>query len=530
MLYNGIVLPDEWPPANRDPESSDPMVVPYIETSPAVIPIDVGRQLFVDDFLVGETDMRRCFHSPVKYDGNPILSPTTPAELRRTAIGDEEQGRAVCYLGHGGVMYDASERVYKMFYTAGWRGPLALAVSEDGLSWTRSQAGPGGENIVWSGAGRDNAVWLDSNTGNATERFKVVCERSPHPHTLHTSPDGQSWTDGLPIQPGPLQVGFPADYTSLFWNPFRRVWVFSIKQFGPRGRCRYYSESPEFTAGRDWSRSVYWTNADNLDQPDPGVGDQPQLYSLTAVAYESLMIGMHYVFLGPSNETCARERRPKIMDLHIGFSRDGFHWHRPSRSPFIASERKAGVWDGAYLHSTTSILLVSPNELLFPYCGFSGFAPDGERGMYHGGSIGIARMRRDGFASMRAGESGSTLVTRPVQFRGTQLFVNLACSGEMRVEALDKHGQVIQPHSLRNCVPIRTDSTCVKVVWQGVNDLSLLRGRSIRFRFQMSSGDLFAFWTSENDSGSSGGYLAAGGAAYHGYRDTTPDVQGGACG
>ena len=36
-----------------------------------------------------------------------------------------------------------------------------------------------------------------------------------------------------------------------------------------------------------------------------GEGDPPQLYSLAAVAYESLMVGMHQIHRGPKNEICA---------------------------------------------------------------------------------------------------------------------------------------------------------------------------------------------------------------------------------
>ena len=49
-LYNGIRLPETWPP-NR-PLSREPMPAPWLENPPEAIPIDVGRQLFVDDFLV----------------------------------------------------------------------------------------------------------------------------------------------------------------------------------------------------------------------------------------------------------------------------------------------------------------------------------------------------------------------------------------------------------------------------------------------------------------------------------------------
>lgn len=80
-LYNGIVLPEEWPPRDQDPASAEPMRVPYLEKPPTVIPVDTGRQLFVDDFLIESTDLTRTFHTAKKHAGNPVFKPETPAEL-----------------------------------------------------------------------------------------------------------------------------------------------------------------------------------------------------------------------------------------------------------------------------------------------------------------------------------------------------------------------------------------------------------------------------------------------------------------
>jgi hypothetical protein len=57
------------------------MAVPYLKSPPAVVSIDGGRQLFVDDFLIERTDFTRTFHLAEKYSGNPVLVPTTPDEL-----------------------------------------------------------------------------------------------------------------------------------------------------------------------------------------------------------------------------------------------------------------------------------------------------------------------------------------------------------------------------------------------------------------------------------------------------------------
>jgi hypothetical protein len=71
VLYNGIELPATWPPAEGSPKKYEPMAVPYLKAPPAVVPIDVGRQLFVDDFLIEETTLTRTFHAARDYPGNP---------------------------------------------------------------------------------------------------------------------------------------------------------------------------------------------------------------------------------------------------------------------------------------------------------------------------------------------------------------------------------------------------------------------------------------------------------------------------
>src|SRR5262249_46824515 len=73
LLYNGIRLPTPFPPSIKD-VPRDPVTPTYLTTPPAVIPIDVGRQLFVDDFLVERTTLTRSHHRPVYHARNPVLT------------------------------------------------------------------------------------------------------------------------------------------------------------------------------------------------------------------------------------------------------------------------------------------------------------------------------------------------------------------------------------------------------------------------------------------------------------------------
>jgi hypothetical protein len=512
VLHNGIRLPRVWPPREMDPASAAPQPVPYLSNRPDVVPVDVGRQLFVDDFLVERTDLERRFHKPSRHSSNPVLQPETRHE--REAVGLEGDYRHVCYLGHGGVFHDPDEAVYKMFYTAGWRGGLALAASDDLVNWRRPDVKGRGDNLILPPgdefAGGDNCLWLDPRPSDPSARYLLMTTRGREKpggafiHTLHTSSDGLNWGPGA-------RTGPASDYCSFFHNPFRNVWVYSIKQNGPRGRCRFYAESPDFLAGADWSQSVYWVNADKRDLPDPRVGDPPQLYSLNAVAYESLHLGMFYIHRGPHNRVCEAGGFPKNTDLEIAFSRDGFHWDRPDRTPFLAGTRREGDWDRAYLHGTAGVCLVRGDHLYFPYTGYSGNAPDGGRGMYTGASIGMAVLRRDGFASFDAGRRGGQLLTRPLAFSGRHLFVNVDCPlGELRVEVLDQSGEVIAPWEASRCEPVSLNATRAQVRWDGAEDLAKLRGRTVRLRFSLTNGALYSFWVSPDASGASRGHLGAG--------------------
>lgn len=128
---------------------------------------------------------------------------------------------------------------------------------------------------------------------------------------------------------------------------------------------------------------------------------------------------------------------------------------------------------------------------------------------------------RDGFASMDADRNGGTLTTRRVRFSGKRLFVNANVQGgELVAEVLDASGRVIAPFTRANCVPVTADATLAPVTWNGAADLAAVAGKPVRFRFYLESGSLYAFWVSEDASGASGGYIAAGGPGFSGPTDT----------
>ena len=530
LLYTGIRLPASWPPKNIDPNNYEPMNVPYLKNPPDVIPIDVGRQLFVDDFLIEQTSLKREFYNPRKLQSNPVLKPETWIEQGPWGIPGAS-------AKDGGVWWDPKDQLFKIWYEAGWLYKMAYATSQDGVHWNRPELEiDGGTNVIVPDIITDSTtVFLDHFTDNPEERFKMFL-RPPNnvpgaDKVFYTgyamvSSDGIHWKKRV-------ETGICGDRTTIFYNPFRKKWIYSLRNTGQYGkssigRSRYYYEHDNFLKGAQWDIKdlVFWTGADRLDLPDPVIGDKAQLYNLSAVGYESIMLGLHQIHLGPDNEICLKNASPKITELKISFSRDGFHWDRPNRNAFINATRKEGDWDRGYVQSVGGICAVVGDQLWFYYIGFKGDSTKKnsvyvKNGMHSFGSTGIAVLRRDGFASMNADSKGGDLLTRPVTFKGKYLFVNTDCkAGELKVEITDMKNRVITPFTFGRCEVVSTDSTIQKISWRSVDDLSVLNGKSIRFRFHLKSGKLFSFWVSPDQSGASHGFVGAGGPGFTGGSDT----------
>lgn len=515
MLYNGIALPDVWPPRRtvEDLRKLEPMPVPYLEHPPEIVPIDLGRQLFVDDFLVAHTTLKRSFYCADYIDGNPVLKPEKRWE------GLSESPSAMTFSD--GVFYDPQERIFKMWYRAGRN--TCYAISHDGIVWERPALDfMPGSNIVCLSATRDSStVWMDFDEKNPEKRYKMFAfHRDPWRSSIYHSADGLHWhMDGW--------TGTTGDRSTMFYNPFRKVWVYSIRDHfkragataypgNPLGRCRRYREHPDFVAGAAWTdeETPWWVGADNLDKPRADVPDiQPELYNLDAVAYESILLGLFSIWRHhPAG-------RPKINEVFLGFSRDGFHWHRPHREAVCPVSEEAGAWNWCNVQSAGGGCLIVGDKLHFYVSGRTQAQNRAGRSV-EVQSTGLATMRRDGFASMDADGAGGQLTTRPVRFSGQYLFVNADVPhGELRVEILDEAEQVIAPFNRENCIPIRADGTLQAISWKGASDFSSLAGRPVKFRFCLTNGRLYAFWVSSDPAGASGGYVAAGGPGFSGNRD-----------
>jgi hypothetical protein len=54
------------------------------------------------------------------------------------------------------------------------------------------------------------------------------------------------------------------------------------------------------------------------------------------------------------------------------------------------------------------------------------------------------------------------------------------------------------------------------ITWQDVEDVSPLIDKPVKFKFDLTNGQLYSFWVSPDVSGASYGYVAAGGPGFTG--------------
>jgi hypothetical protein len=513
--YNGIILPEVWPPTNAYVEGR-PMVVPYLTNPPAVINVDNGRQLFVDDFLIETSSLRRVWAKLELHTNNPVMKPDQAWE---------QEGRGPMAMPFSdGVWWDPTNYMFKMWYLAGYNKATAMAVSSNGVDWIKPRLhGAKGSNIVQPDTRDSSTVWLDFDAKEARERFKMFRSHKIDDQwalTLHVSADGTNWSSG---QRNFIGAG---DRSTVFWNPFRKVWVFSLRDPDTPRKRRYW-EMRDLMTDRSWQNieeAPLWVGADGLDAVDPKLGVKPQLYNLDATPYESLMIGLFTIWKGDDG------KRPKHNEVYLGYSRDGFHWTRPDREPFIRMSDDPTAWNYGNVQSVGGGFTVVGRRLNFYFCGRAGANGDGAVN----GAVGLGSIRRDGFCGMVADDEG-LLLTRPIKFDKLvgYVFLNMqtnAPDGEIRIEIVSERGNMLElikndtkeklPLSKATCMPLAHDQTLMTVNWQGVPDISVLKGRPIRLLFHVKKATLYSFWIGPRRRGASTGYNAAGGLHFTGHTDT----------
>ena len=453
-------------------------------------------ELVVDDHLIQEKQgLVRRYHAFRKHAANPVLEPDRPWEGQ------------VAYL-LGTVLPFPDGKGYRMWYHTA--NPDAdpkeqyrnlYAESRDGVHWTKPDLnivqyrGTGANNIFLDRM-RESHIPLVIHTPwdpDPAKEYKLVYYDYGRTDPRHRvsgyygawSRDGIHWS---PIREEPLFAD-PGDVGNFVWDPHQERYLGYAKIFVPNAGHR--RRAIGLTATTDF---LHWPPTQLVLAPD-AVDDRwvtadrqhTDFYGLSAFAYESMYLGFLWVFRiddGHNDGT---------IHVELVSSRDGIEWKRVEGDrPPLLELGAGGAWDDGMLH-TPSQPLVEGDEIKLFYGASDQTHVSPVAGGWGNCAIGLATLRKDGFASLDAGDEVGSFTTRPLRRFTGPLRVNAgARRGWLRVELLDSSGIVIPGYGKDQCDPVTDDGVDQVVRWRG-RDQWPESPRPAHLRFYLKNASLYSF-------------------------------------
>ncbi|HPZ96581.1 MAG TPA: immunoglobulin domain-containing protein [Phycisphaerae bacterium] len=446
-------------------------------------------QLFVDDWLVeSKSNLTRVHHPFEKYAGNPVLTPTQPWE------------DSIVYI-YGTVLPAETGAGYRMWYhtlrpedPADDGSNVLYATSPDGIHWHK----PNLHINAWHGSTANNMIFDRPTRSGIASVIHTPWDPDPgrqyrlfnYEGTYYgaVSPDGIHTTD-LPGNPIISGVG---DVAMASWDPHTQRYLAYVKVNtdvnGLRRRSVALCTSTDF---QTWTEPLVVLEPDSFDDRWvlPGTLQRTHFYGLCAFAYETMYVGILWIF----RATDAEGYTIGPVYAEIVTSRDGVHWTREEGNrPAMLPLGPSGTWDDGQLY--TAIAPVYREGKLAIYYG----ACDDVHGTATkrlNCNIGLATLRKDGFASLTAGTNTGWVMTRPLDGLTGQLHVNYqAAGGWLKVEVLDANYAVIPGYGEADCIPLTGDSIDEVVAWNGGSELPASSG-PLRLRFILRNASIYSFMT-----------------------------------
>ncbi len=472
---------------------------------PAVRDIGGGvRQMFLDDWICAQTTgVERRQGRPMKRSDNPILRRDKPWDASR------------CDL-YGSAVLDPGQKRIQLFYAAnnafdGHEDRLAYAESLDGgRTWTKPEL----ELIPFGGHRQTNLVMLppaqvmhgpcvfrDEHEEDPAKRYKLFS--SSYPDTAYLklprcyehrgqyvysidkptlppncgmpgiyvaySPDGIHWKT-----PAVRVSDMMSDTAqSAFWDPRIGKYVAYVRARTNNGRSVARMESDDFE---------HWTEPVVVLEGTP----ERSLYSMGVNRYEGIYVGTVWIFEPGADST----GKPVIWP-ELAVSRDGIAWSRPFVGEALVPCGPSGSADSRQIRMASSFVVVDDVILLF-----FGQSDRPHNTVDMRVDIGMATLRRDGFAAMAAAGGEGSILTKPLRFEAGRLCVNAEVEpgGSLRAELVGAKGVPVTGYELGACVGVEGDAPHAPVVWKGRSTVPESEGGEYRIRFVLERARVYSFW------------------------------------
>ncbi len=453
-------------------------------------------QLFLDDSWIEDSAfVTRVWH-PAQKHPEPILCAEHPWERW-------------CPVTYGTVLHWRG--MFRMWYCTWIRESRLIACyaqSQDGIIWEKPKLGL----HEWNG-NRDNNIILSGLIDNLSVIEDPDDEEWPLKMLFWDGVDGKynpanPWgifaarsADGIhwDLSPGNVLPQWGDRFNAAPTRINGKFLGFGRAPFNPahvglegthdKGRTVFRVESEDF---RHWSQPRLVLACDT---EDPAA---MQTYSTTAFEYEGTLLGgMERMHVSPD-----------VVDTELTWSNDeGLSWQRARTRPAFLAPGISGSWDDTWVNLATNAPILRHDRLWFYYSGRSG--AHGAPYPSNKGAIGLAFLRRDGFASIQAGEAPGYLQTPLTTWPDGDLHINCDprrdirshprhTGGQVDVEIRTEDNKPVPGYSFADCNGVRENTAALplasaKVSWKAGKSTRDLAGRGIRLVFRLRDSHLYSF-------------------------------------
>jgi hypothetical protein len=462
--------------------------------------------IFPDDTLIEEKEhVSRVLGQPVKHTG-PVLTADCPADK--------------CGISLSTVIYDEEDNCFKTWYVAiaekqrEWIGdPLLFnhapqycgyAVSQDGINWDKPEL-----NIVeFNGSRKNNLCDYVHNDGlvkdyhdpDAKKRYKRFMYDSMN-KSLHMlfSPDGIHW-DWV-TKDKPLFEGWDVVHDThcfMGWDDKQGKYVAFLRPPVEVNKNRKRIIGLSMTDDvLEWPAPKVILQADEFDPWHLNNKGNPvgmDMYCMQGFRYGEYYLGL----LNNFDAHYSHEFNDPVY-ITLASSYNLTDWQRPLRSRLL-SVGNPGDYDGGsvYVFSTP---VIHNDEIFIYYNAFPHYhigcwpvheAMDPEMC----GSLGLAKLRLDGFCGLFTNPYPGKIVTVPLKISGDVILVNnlpdSKKDGWLRIEIQDKNGMPVPGFTCEECNPITRDGLYNEITWTSGKTIKELEEHEVKIAIYQTDDVFYA--------------------------------------
>jgi len=505
-----------------------------VSLAPPATTYDPNLYLFVDDHWIEQQQGLKRIHNRARPLDEPIVWPDDPRTETDCAWGNvirEADGRyrlwyVTMTMGHNnaGPHEIASAGVWGRGADFTFRPrseadrPVVesmlgkYAESDDGITWRKPKLGQfdyrgnKDNNIILTGhlaaKQTDGAltnfdgytILRDDREPNPDRRYKMIAHwESVHFWDNHAvsgslgrpqefinrcgtargeyitcSPDGLRWEqplerlDTLPTAGGDRLLVVP-DHRHQRWMAYVRAGGWSY---------------PSFSVSNDLRQ---WSAAEPARRITPELVRAPAVECMIPFNYGNQDLGF----------PCGMDKPKGVFTVMFASRHEGGDWNPVNQTESVIPHGPPGSYYATGAVPLHNEPIVVGDEMLIYFNAFSRNqqepCPFGSR------SIGVAKLRRDGFTGLQASAKGTDgqLTTKPMTLVSDHVRINVEQRGDagaVAVALLDDQGREFPGFGFEDAIPITTDAVRHPVRWKTKTDLRSLRDQKVRLSLRIQGG------------------------------------------